>query len=174
MDIWLVILRTMFVYLLLVLVVHTLGKKATDKRSLLNMLTGFVIAHLAASTLVQVQTPMWTNLLSIGLLLSLQLGYASLLSLGKTGKRQREKEKGKQAVFQQKERLHYPAHAPLILIKDGHVLTENMAKLGKTDFWLKGELKKRIGLTNYKYISFLSIDGFGHWYIDLKDYLPQK
>lgn len=175
MDIWLVVLRTIFVYLLMVVVVHTLGKKETAKLPLLNMLIGFMIAHLAVRSLEHVQTPMLTNLLPISLLLVLQMGYVYFFSQSKTSKMKKEKETGQPESWPKEEQqADHPIHVPLILIKDGHLLTENMAKLGKTDFWLKAELKKRIGFTNFKHISFLSIDGFGHWYIDVKDYLPQK
>jgi uncharacterized membrane protein YcaP (DUF421 family) len=58
---------------------------------------------------------------------------------------------------------------PKILIKDGEVQEEGLKELKQNRFWLKTELKKRIGTSNFSNILFCSVDYKNEWYIDLKD-----
>ncbi|TVY11936.1 DUF421 domain-containing protein [Paenibacillus cremeus] len=56
---------------------------------------------------------------------------------------------------------------PLTLIMDGKVQDENLAKLGKTRFWLKRELQTK-GVKAFKEVFFCSVDHREKWFIDKK------
>jgi uncharacterized membrane protein YcaP (DUF421 family) len=56
---------------------------------------------------------------------------------------------------------------PLPLIMDGRAQDGNLAKIGKTRFWLKGELARR-EIKEFKDVFFCSIDHRGELYIDKK------
>lgn len=58
---------------------------------------------------------------------------------------------------------------PYVLIKDGELQKEELKKLNKNQFWLKSELKTRVGVTNFKEIMFCSVNSDGEWYIDVKE-----
>lgn len=58
---------------------------------------------------------------------------------------------------------------PEVLIKDGIVQKEALTRLGRNTFWLKSELRKRVGTSEFKKISLCSIDPKGIWYVDFKD-----
>lgn len=178
MELWVILLRTIFIYALIVLVVHLLDKRRADKLTLIDLIISFMIAHLAANAIADVNTPMLASLIPILHLCVLQVlflfissrshKWRSVLSRHPSLALANLEQVKKEPVTTRS--VHYP----IILIKDGLLLQENIDKLGKNNFWLKAELKKRIGLTNFKHISFCSIDGSGQWYIDLKDYVPQK
>ena len=57
---------------------------------------------------------------------------------------------------------------PLPLIVDGQVLDGNLEKIGKTRFWLRGELEK-YGYSDLKKIFYCSIDNPGEIWFDPKD-----
>lgn len=177
MDVWMIVLRTIFVYFLILAVVPRLGKRGTSQVTLFNLIIGLMIAQLAVISIGNVQEPMLTSLLPVVVLLLLQMLFLQIsakLKKWKMPDKANFTNLPKPEVSSEQQVASTSLHFPLILIKDGILLQDNIAKLGKSDFWLKAELKKRIGLTNFKYITFCSIDGFGHWYIDVKDYLPQK
>lgn len=86
---------------------------------------------------------------------------------------------GKLTVFPKEEELGVtrkdlnlvtkPHELPAILIKDGELQEEELQKLGKNQFWLKSELKTRVGVTHFKEIMFCSVNSDGQWFIDLKE-----
>ncbi|MGB8954294.1 MAG: DUF421 domain-containing protein [Tumebacillaceae bacterium] len=57
---------------------------------------------------------------------------------------------------------------PLPLIVDGQVLDGNLEKIGKTRFWLRGELEK-YGYSDLKRIFYCSIDNQGEIWFDPKE-----
>ena len=57
---------------------------------------------------------------------------------------------------------------PMPLIVDGYVMDENLERIGKTRFWLKGELQK-YGYGDFKKIFYCSIDNQGELYFDPKE-----
>lgn len=57
---------------------------------------------------------------------------------------------------------------PLCLVIDGIVMDENLERIGKTRFWLKGEVEKH-GYKDFKKLFYVSIDNRGRLYIDPKD-----
>ncbi|MFC0212559.1 YetF domain-containing protein [Paenibacillus chartarius] len=56
---------------------------------------------------------------------------------------------------------------PLPLIMDGKVQDDNLAKLGKTRFWLKNEIQAK-GAKDFKEVFFCSIDHRGRIFMDRK------
>lgn len=56
---------------------------------------------------------------------------------------------------------------PLPLIMDGKVQDDNLAKLGKTRFWLKGQIQQK-GVKDFKDVFFCSIDHRGALFVDKK------
>lgn len=71
-----------------------------------------------------------------------------------------------------KEDLNIPRYLPEMfptpLIIDGKVLDKNLEKIEKTRFWLKNQIQQR-NANDFKEIAYLSIDGEGNIYLDLKD-----
>ncbi|MHC0035787.1 DUF421 domain-containing protein [Pseudoneobacillus sp. C159] len=72
---------------------------------------------------------------------------------------------GKLSVFEKENKKPGDITIPLVL--DGSVQEVNLARINKTNLWLRQELKKR-GYTNFKLISFCSYAN-GEFYIDEKD-----
>jgi uncharacterized membrane protein YcaP (DUF421 family) len=62
-----------------------------------------------------------------------------------------------------------PYTLPYVLIKDGKIQKQELEKIGYSEFWLKSEVKRQIGTSDLRRISFCSVDRDGNWYIDLKD-----
>lgn len=231
MELGIIVLRTIFIYFFILVIMRIMGKREIGKLSLFDLVVSIMIAELAVISIENVNTPMLSSLLPIIILFITQmlLSYISLKSQkiqdivdGKPSvliehgeireeelKKQRytlddllmqlrEKQihsinqvefailepSGKLTVFPKSEEDYVSKkdlniqtsrfEFPTVLIKDGIVLHSNLEKLDKNNFWLKAELKRRIGVTNFKHISFCSIDKHGHWYIDIKDNLPKK
>ncbi|WP_270180599.1 DUF421 domain-containing protein [Alkalihalobacillus sp. CinArs1] len=57
---------------------------------------------------------------------------------------------------------------PLPLILDGKIQGEHLERLGKTELWLRQELRK-VGQRNLKEISFCSLHKNGNFFIDMKN-----
>lgn len=57
---------------------------------------------------------------------------------------------------------------PLPLIMDGQVQEDNLARIGKTRFWLKRELKQH-GINRFKDVFYCSVDHRGKLFVDRKD-----
>ncbi|MCD8508999.1 MAG: DUF421 domain-containing protein [Bacillus sp. (in: Bacteria)] len=72
-----------------------------------------------------------------------------------------KKEKGPNAK-------RYPHYLPLPLILDGKVKEEHLEKIGKTQLWLRQELRKH-GYKKVEDISFCSLDENDKLYVDLID-----
>lgn len=72
---------------------------------------------------------------------------------------------GKLSVFE-KEKNKLSITIPLIM--DGIIQESNLTKIGKTNLWLRQQLKEK-GYTNIKNISFCSFQD-GEFYIDLMDH----
>lgn len=75
---------------------------------------------------------------------------------------------GKLSVFEKdKDKEHKKSSITIPLIIDGVIQEKNLTKLGKTNFWLRHELKKR-GHHQIKHISFCSYQN-EKFYIDYKN-----
>lgn len=63
----------------------------------------------------------------------------------------------------------YPSSVlPLPLILDGRIQGEHLDRIGKTELWLRQELRK-VGQRDIKSISFCSLHKNGNFFIDLKN-----
>ena len=74
---------------------------------------------------------------------------------------------GKLSVFE-KEKNKNKLSITIPLIMDGIIQESNLTKIGKTNLWLRQQLKEK-GYTNIKNISFCSYQD-GEFYIDLMDH----
>ncbi len=57
---------------------------------------------------------------------------------------------------------------PVPLIMDGKVNDDNLAKIGKTRFWLKNQIQEK-GASDFKEVFFCTIDHRGNLYVDKKE-----
>ncbi|MDQ0254250.1 uncharacterized membrane protein YcaP (DUF421 family) [Evansella vedderi] len=62
----------------------------------------------------------------------------------------------------------HPHYLPLPLILDGKIKQDHLTQLGKTEFWLRQELRK-LGYRDITKISFCSLDRNDRLYVDLID-----
>lgn len=226
MEIWTLVLRTVFVYLFILILMRIMGKREIGKLSIFDLVVSIMIAELAVFSLESTEAPMINSLLPIVILFLTQitLSYVSLKSQrirdlvdgkpsvliehGQIKEKEMRRQRynlddllmqlrenkihtvsqvefailetsGKLTVFPKekltevtKEDLAIPTEEiefPWILIKDGEVQDEGLRGLKQNRFWLKTELKKRIGTSNFNKISFCSVDHKNEWFIDFKD-----
>ncbi|WP_025028401.1 DUF421 domain-containing protein [Caldalkalibacillus mannanilyticus] len=226
MDIGILVLRTVFIYFFIMVIMRIMGKREIGKLSIFDLVVSIMIAELAVISLESTMIPMFHSLVPIIVLFIIQItmSYISLKSQkirdivdgkpsiivehGKLKESEMKKQRynlddlllqlrenkihslsqvefailepsGKLTVFPKEEELNVtkkdlniPAkrfELPVILIKDQDVLEEGLKQLGKNRFWLKAELKKRAGTSDFKKILFCSIDSTGEWFIELKD-----
>ncbi len=231
MDLVTLVLRTVFVYFFILILMRLMGKREIGKLSIFDLVVSIMIAELGVLTLENIQTPLLMGLIPIVILFFTQLGLSYLtlrsekirllvdgkpsvlIEHGRIREDEMKKQRynlddllmqlrendvhslsqvefailepsGKLTVFEKekeravtKEDLGLSVQQfdmPLILIKDGDVQETNLHKLGRNRFWLKKELKKRIGRSGFKDISFCSIDPNGEWYIDVVDRSKNK
>ncbi|GAA0354839.1 DUF421 domain-containing protein [Bacillus horti] len=226
MEIWMIALRTFFIYFFILLVMRIMGKREIGKLSIFDLVVSIMIAELAVLSVENVKDPMLHSITPILVLMLTQIGlsYISLKSqkirdlvdgkssvLVEHGKIKEEELKrqrynlddlllqlrenriyslsqvefailepsGKLTVFPKEEEmsvtrsdLQLPTQRhelPTILIKDGEVQEDGLQKLGKNHFWLKSELKNRVGVSNFKEIMLCTHNSNGQWYIDKKE-----
>lgn len=226
MEIWTLVLRTVFVYFFILIIMRIMGKREIGKLSIFDLVVSIMIAELAVISLESMETPMIHSLLPIVILFLTQitLSYLSLKSQkirdivdgkpsvliehGQIKENEMRKQRynlddllmqlrekkihtvsqvefailepsGKLTVFPKDEEtdvtkkdLGLPVEEiafPKILIKDGEVQDEGLKELNQNRFWLKSELKRRIGTSNFNKILFCSVDYKNEWYIDFKD-----
>ncbi len=60
------------------------------------------------------------------------------------------------------------AHLPLPLVLDGKIKNEHLDEIGKTELWLRQELRK-LGYKDLKKISYCSLNDNQTFFVDLKD-----
>lgn len=226
MEIWTLVLRTVFVYLFILVLMRIMGKREIGKLSIFDLVVSIMIAELAVISLENTQVPMINSLIPIVILFLTQitLSYVSLKSQrirdivdgkpsvliehGQIREMEMKKQRynlddllmqlrenkihtvsqvefailepsGKLTVFPKEEYTEVTKKdigiptgeisLPEILVKDGEVQDEGLKKLNQNRFWLKTELKKRIGTSNFSKISFCSVDHNDEWFIDFKD-----
>ncbi|XID93634.1 DUF421 domain-containing protein [Paenibacillaceae bacterium WGS1546] len=86
---------------------------------------------------------------------------------GREGSGKSEQERSREADRPDKNlKIRYEV-LPIPLIMDGQVQDENLEKIGKNRFWLKGELQSR-EIESFKEVFFCSIDHRGKLYVDKK------
>lgn len=72
---------------------------------------------------------------------------------------------------------HRPNNAPprmgLSLIENGKVRGDNLKQIGKTQLWLRQELRK-FGYRNIRQVNYLTMDSLGNFYMDLNKYIGKN
>ncbi|MCL1630491.1 DUF421 domain-containing protein [Sporolactobacillus sp. CPB3-1] len=76
----------------------------------------------------------------------------------------------KQAKKKETEKEVYMPRSGLALIEKGKVRNDNLARIGKTQFWLRRELRK-FGYRNIRQVNYLTIDALGNFYMDLNQFM---
>lgn len=94
--------------------------------------------------------------------------FAILEPSGKLSVFEKEKEKNAAKDATNPNISTFPPAFPSAVITDGYVKEEMLEKIGKTNLWLRRELRA-LGYHQIKDISFCSIDENGNFFIDLKD-----
>ncbi|MBP1930442.1 YetF domain-containing protein [Ammoniphilus resinae] len=174
---WVILLlRTLFFYTLVVLVMKAFTYES--KIRLVDLMVAFMIALLSVVAIVRPSAPLMIYLTPILLLTTVHL-FSRLLF--------REREKvpihpipkampiSRSQSFADVEMGMLdplpsqapPPRLPLPLILDGKVLDHNLERLGKTRFWLKNEVQE-FGVSRFKEVSYCSIDQQGRMYLDRK------
>ncbi|WP_408007055.1 DUF421 domain-containing protein [Pseudalkalibacillus sp. A8] len=219
MEIGIIMFRTLFIYLIIIVVFRFMGKREIGQLSIVDFVVSIMIAEMAVISIESPEKPMMHSLLGIGVLLILQVffAYVSLKSerlrhiidgkpsviidRGQIDETQMKKQRynfddlliqlrengvnkvsdvefaileptGKLSVIkkEEEEKEEDPGSNlfPLPLIMDGKIQEDHLKRLGKTEFWLRQELKK-LGFRDLKKISFCSLESDGIFFIDLGD-----
>ncbi|WP_349408000.1 DUF421 domain-containing protein [Pseudalkalibacillus sp. SCS-8] len=222
MELGIIMFRTFFIYLIIIIVYRFMGKREIGQLSIVDFVVSIMIAELAVISIESPEKPMIHSLLGIGILLIAQIvfAYVSLKSerlreiidgkpsviidRGKIDESEMKKQRynfadlliqlrengiskvsdvefaileptGRLSVIkkpdedeqdEQEEEDH--ALYPLPLVLDGRIQDEHLKRIGKTELWLRQELKK-IGYRDLKKISFCSLESDGIFFIDSKD-----
>ncbi len=61
----------------------------------------------------------------------------------------------------------------LPLIENGKVRGDNLKKIGKTQLWLRRELR-HFGYRDLRQVNYLTIDQTGNFFMDLKKFIPES
>ncbi|GEB76346.1 YetF domain-containing protein [Sporolactobacillus inulinus] len=67
-------------------------------------------------------------------------------------------------------RSYVPPRIGLSLIENGKIRHDHLTEIGKTQLWLRQELRK-FGYRNIHQVNYLTMDSLGNFYMDLKKYL---
>lgn len=217
MEYGVIMFRTFFIYLIIIMVYRFMGKREIGQLSIVDFVVSIMIAELAVISIESPEKPMIQSLIGIGILLIAQIvfAYVSLKSerlreiidgkpsviidRGKIDEGEMKKQRynfadlliqlrengvskvsdvefaileptGRLSVIKKDEEQDDEETAlyPLPLILDGKIQDEHLKRLGKTELWLRQELKK-IGYKELKKISFCSLEADGIFFIDSKD-----
>lgn len=217
MEYGVIMFRTFFIYLIIIMVYRFMGKREIGQLSIVDFVVSIMIAELAVISIESPEKPMIQSLIGIGILLIAQIvfAYVSLKSerlreiidgkpsviidRGKIDEVEMKKQRynfadlliqlrengvskvsdvefaileptGRLSVIKKDEEQDDEETAlyPLPLILDGKIQDEHLKRLGKTELWLRQELKK-IGYKELKKISFCSLEADGIFFIDSKD-----
>ncbi|QTH44051.1 DUF421 domain-containing protein [Cohnella sp. LGH] len=241
MELTAILLRTIFMYFFIFLILRMMGKREIGKLSVFDLVISIMIAEIAVIVIESTEKTLITALAPIILLVLIQIGFAfltlknrtmRLLFDGKPSVLVQDGHLNRKEMFRQRYNLddlmlqlrenqvsslhevklavlestgklsvilkerdeggnegtaanRSPENSaasnskadswprvryevlPLPLIMDGQVQDDNLEKLGKTRFWLKGELQRH-DVDNFKQVFFCSIDHKGKLYIDKK------
>lgn len=181
MELVILLTRTLFLYFLIMLVMHLLLKK--KKMSLADLLVAFIIAQLSVVAIDKPSKPLITILFPIVLFFLLHSVFGPVFRKKDTRGETRGKELD---LTNDQPSFKWPATAdvemaameplvvnypigplPLLLILDGHVMDDNLNQIGQTRFWLKNEVQK-FGVRRFKEVAYCSMDNNGQIFLDRK------
>jgi uncharacterized membrane protein YcaP (DUF421 family) len=66
-----------------------------------------------------------------------------------------------------------PPRVGLSLIENGKVRCDNLEQIGKTQLWLRQELRK-FGYRNIRQVNYLTMDTLGNFYMDLNEFIRKN
>jgi len=149
-------LRTLVVYFFVLFCMRLMDKRTGGRLSLFDLMLAIMMADLAVLPLVRIDVPLLTGLVPVAVLFITRLVTAFFSSLSRTVR----------PLVEAKSR---PVAKSVILVEDGRVNHDNLAKLGKNVFWLKKEIKERTGNSLFRNVSLCLWDDEGRLYVALYD-----
>lgn len=180
MDLVILLVRTLFFYFLVMLVMYSFWKK--KKATLADLLIAFIVAQFSVLAIDEPGKPLSVILLPISILLILHFVFGPVFQKKKTDQ---PASWGEQKPLQERMPIRVQTAdvemgalepiviqqpigiLPLPLILDGKVLDMNLGKIGKTRFWLKNEVQK-FGARRFREVAYCSIDRQGRMFLDKK------
>lgn len=180
MELVILLVRTLFFYFLVMLVMYSFWKK--KKPTLADLLIAFIVAQFSVLAIDEPGKPLSVILLPISILLILHYVFGPVFRKKKTDQ---PASWGEQKPLQERKPIRVQTAdvemgalepmviqqpigiLPLPLILDGKVLDMNLGKIGKTRFWLKNEVQK-FGARRFKEVAYCSIDRQGTMFLDKK------
>jgi uncharacterized membrane protein YcaP (DUF421 family) len=210
-----IVIRTVFVYILILAIFRIMGKREIGKLSILDLVVSIMIAEMAVVAIENTKDPVLHTVFPMLLLMLIQITMAIIslkskrfrdfvdgqptiiINKGKIDEEAMRKQRynfddllvqlreknigkisdvefailessGQLSVFKKEissNKNQGDITVPLIL--DGCIDEDNLARINKTNLWLRQELRKN-GYQDIKKISFCSFEN-GKLYIDLKD-----
>lgn len=181
MELVILLVRTLFFYFLIMLVMYSFWKK--KKATLADLLIAFIIAQFSVLAIDDPGKPLQALLLPISMLLILHYVFGPVFYKKKAAQpvnwedQKPLKERSSPLRIQTADVemgalepivIQQPiGMLPLPLILDGKVLDRNLEKIGQTRFWLKNEVQK-FGARRFKEVAYCSIDREGRMFLDKK------
>lgn len=176
MDISSLVLRTVFIYLILLLLMRTMGKREIGRLSIFDFAVVIMMAQLAVLPVQQLDTPLLVSLIPIIVLFISQVMRTGFAALLKAVRRWAEV-----SINASDDKMSVPPlvapsgreqgwpEPPLILVENGQVNHHNLNHMGKNLLWLKREVKRRTGSSSLKGVALCSVDHAGYFFIDVDD-----
>lgn len=182
MELVILLVRTLFFYFLIMLVMYSFWKK--KKATLADLLIAFILAQFSVLAIDQPGRPLLAIMLPMSILLILHYVFGPVFRRMKSEQQpvSREDQKpfkeGVSPLRMQTADVEMGVLEPIViqrpigmlplpLILDGKVLDVNLDKIGKTRFWLKNEVQ-RFGARRFKEVAYCSIDRDGRIFLDKK------
>lgn len=213
-----IILRTLFLYVLIITCFRLMGKREIGELSILDLVVFIMLAEMAVVAIEDPEKSLLTTILPMIVLLTTQIVLAAislkseafrqfldgkpsiLINHGKVDERElkrqrynlndlmvqlREKQiknindvefailepSGKLSVIEKDENNNGGAENvffPFPVIMDGKIQEEVLERIGKTNLWLRQELKK-MGYNDIKKVSLCTINNNGNISVDIKN-----
>ncbi|HHY22274.1 MAG TPA: DUF421 domain-containing protein [Bacilli bacterium] len=198
MDIITMVLRTVFIYFFLLVILRIMGNRELPQLSTLDLLVSIMIAEMAVISIAQAELPLLYAILPIIVLSLIQISIASLslkseklrkLVDGNSekineGERQKQRNRFDDlltqlvdvefAVLEPSGKLSIipkcdeQLETPFPLILDGKIQHDHLQQINKNEFWLRQQLRK-LSIRDIKRISYCVQYADESFFIDLKD-----
>jgi hypothetical protein len=171
MDMVILLVRTLFFYFLIRLLVQ--GMTKTDKLHLpflTDLFVGFMVVQLSVLAIEQPAKPLILSLIPIFVLLTVHFLSKKIFTKPHVPKHPFPIQRWADteiAEWDQEIELFPQKKLPLLLILDGQVLDSNLEQIGKTRFWLKNEIQK-FEVRRFKEVAYFSMDEQGKCFLDKK------
>lgn len=183
MELVILLVRTLFFYFLIMLVMYSFWK--IKKATLADLLVAFIVAQFSVLAIDEPGKPLFVILIPISVLLILHYVFGPVFRRRKAGQpvsweEQKPLKEKMSPLRVQTADVEMGALEPIVLqqpigmlplplILDGKVLDRNLDKIGQTRFWLKNEVQ-RFGARRFKEVAYCSIDREGRMFLDKKNH----